>query len=150
MAATVTVRILEDGPRNAILWVEGNNGASGASPGTGGLDLAYQQLILPAQLGYMNLESKQRCQGLRLDKLEWDINAEITMRVDLFWDATTPSIAYSMIGRANKLTKDIGGIYSPPGLTGATGGLGISTSGAPGTLGAYTVVLHLVKLLPNP
>lgn len=150
MAASVVVRIQEDGPRNSVLWIEGSNGAAGASPGTGGLDLAYTQLILPAALGYIDLATKQRCQGLRIDKIEWDINTETSMRVDLFWDATTPSIAYSMIGRANKNLKDFGGVYSPSGLTGATGGLGISTSGAPGTYAAWTVILHLVKLLPNP
>lgn len=150
MAASVTVRIQEDGPRNAVLWIEGNNGATGASPGTGGLDLAYTQLILPAALGYVDNATKQRCQGLRIDKIEWGINTEVSMRVDLFWDATTPSIAYSMMGRANKKFKDFGGIYSPTGLAGATGGLGISTSGAPPADAAWTIALYLVKLLPNP
>lgn len=150
MAASVTVRIQEDGPRNAVLWVQGNNGATGASPGTGGADLAYTQIILPAQLGYMDIASKSRCQGVRIDEIEWDIQTESTMRVDMFWDATTPSIAYSMIGRANKKFKSFGGIYAPSGLTSPTGGLGVSTSGAPATYAAWTMILYLSKLLPNP
>lgn len=145
MAASVTSRILEDGPRNAIIWVEGNNGASGANPGTGGADLAYQQLILPGSLGYADIARKLRASQLRIDSIEWDVQAEASMRVDLFWDATTPSIAYSCIGRANKWFKDVGGLYQPSGLTGATGGIGISTTNSPASYAAYTIMLRLVK-----
>lgn len=146
MAATVTTRILEDGPRNAILWVEGNNGASGANPGTGGVDLAYQQLILPSSLGYADIARKLRATQLRIDSIEWDVQAEASMRVDLFWDASpTPQIAYSCIGRANKFFRDFGGIYVPSNLVGATGGIGISTTNSPASYAAYTIILRLVK-----
>lgn len=150
MAASVTVRIQEDGPRNAVLWIEGNNGATGPAGGSGGLDLTYTQIILPAALGYVDTATKQRCQSLRIDRVEWAVNTESQMRVDLFWDATTPSIAQSMIGSDNKRYKDFGGIYPPTGLTGSTGGLGMSTSGSATTDAAWTVILYLVKLLPNP
>lgn len=145
MAASFTSRIMEDGPRNAILWVQGNNGATG-DPGTGGTDLAYTQLILPTALGVVDPATKQRAANLRIDKIEWDINAELSMRVDLFWDATTPNLAYSMVGRANKFFKDFGGVYSPSGLAGATGGIGISTTGAQPTQAAWTFILYLIKL----
>ncbi|MDN7881251.1 hypothetical protein [Burkholderia aenigmatica] len=146
MAATVSTRILEDGPRNAVLWVEGSNGATGANPGTGGADLAYQQLILPSALGYIDIARKLRAAQLRIDSIEWDVQAEASMRVDLFWDASpTPAIAYSCIGRANKWFKDVGGLYVPSGLAGATGGIGISTTNAPATFAAYTIMLRLVK-----
>ena len=150
MAASVSIRVMEDGPRNAVLWIEGNNGASGADPGSGGVDLASTQLILPSGLGYVDEPKKQRCQGVRIDLIEWDIQTEASMRVDLFWDAATPSIAYSLIGRANKDFKDFGGLYPPSGLTTPTGGLKISTTNAPATYAAYTITLRVVKLLPNP
>lgn len=152
MAATVSIRQMEDGPRNTILWIEGNNGATG-SPGTGGTDLAYQALLLPAQVGYVNQATLQRCAGFSIRKIEWDVNTESQMRVELFWDAAVPAnavVAQSVIGRANKCYKDFGGLYAPSGIVGGTGGLGISTIGAPVTQAAWTIVLYLVKNGLNP
>ena len=150
MAATFTVRVLEDGPRNAILLVNGNNGATGANPGTGGLDLAYTQLILPSNLGLVNQSTQQHAASLRVDLLEWDVQAESSSRVDLFWDATVPVEFYSCIGRANKYFKQFGGLYQQTGIAGTTGGIGISTTNFPATYGAWTITLMLVKNGLNP
>lgn len=146
MAATNSVRIMEDGPRNVILLIEGNNGSTG-NPGTGGTDLASTSLITPAQVGFVNQATGQRPTGFRVDTIEWDVQAEVEMRVDLAWAATTDQVFYSCIGRANKYFKNFGGLYAPSGLAGATGGIDISTSGAPVTQAAWTIVLYLVKLL---
>ena len=150
MAAVITTRIMEDGPRNAILLINGNNGAVAPDPGSGGLDLAYQALILPSQLGYVDITRKQRCASLRVDTIEWDVQNEAGYRVDLFWDATTPVQFYSCIGRANKCFKNFGGQYQQAGITGTTGGIGISTTNAPGTYAAWTITLYLVKNGLNP
>jgi hypothetical protein len=150
MAAVITTRIMEDGPRNAILLINGNNGATGADPGTGGLDLAYQALILPSQLGYVDITRKQRCASLRVDTIEWDVQNEAGYRVDLFWDATVPVEFYSCIGRANKFFKNFGGLYQQSGISGTTGGIGISTTNSPATYAAWTITLYLVKLGLNP
>ena len=141
MAATVTSRILEDGPRNAIIVVQGDNG------GSGGGDLAYTQLILPSGLGYADTSRKQRATQLRVDSIEWDIQAEVQMQVLLYWDASpTPQQFYDCIGRANKFFRDFGGLYVPSNLTGATGGIGIATKGASTTVdNGYTLTLRLVK-----
>jgi hypothetical protein len=140
MPASITVRVLEDGPRNAVLLVQGDNG------GSGGGDLAVTSLILPSQLGYVDVSRKQRATQLRVDCIEWDIQAEAQMQVKLFWDATTPKQFYDCIGRANKYFRDFGGIYPDPGLAGATGGISISTVGASTTVdNGYTLVLRLVK-----
>lgn len=146
MAATNSVRIMEDGPRNVILLIEGNNGSTG-NPGTGGTDLASTSLITPAQVGFVNQATGQRPTGFRVDTIEWDVQAEVEMRVDLAWAATTDQVFYSCIGRANKYFKNFGGLYAPSGLAGATGGIDISTSGAPVAQAAWTIVLYLVKLL---
>lgn len=146
MAATNSVRIMEDGPRNVILLIEGNNGSTG-NPGTGGADLAPTSLITPAQVGFVNQATGQRPTGFRVDTIEWDVQAEIEMRVDLAWAATADQVFYSCIGRANKYFKNFGGLYAPTGLAGATGGIDISTTGAPVTQAAWTIVLYLVKLL---
>lgn len=147
MAATFTVRAMEDGPRNAILLVNGNNGAVG---GVGGADLAYTQLILPSALGVVNPATGQHAASLRVDTIEWDVQAEALDRVDLFWDATTQVQFYSCIGRANKYFKNFGGLYQQSGIAGSTGGIGISTTGFPVTFAAWTITLYLVKNGLNP
>jgi hypothetical protein len=146
MAAVITTRIMEDGPRNAILLINGNNGGTT----TGGTDLAYTPLILPSQLGYVDITRKQRCASLRVNTIEWDIQTEASMRVDLLWDATTPVEFYSCIGRANKFFKNFGGLYQQTGIVGSTGGIGIDTFGAPATYAAWTITLYLVKNGLNP
>ncbi len=150
MAATFTVQVMEDGPRNAILVVNGNNGATTADPGTGGTDLAYTALILPSALGYVVQTDGQHAASLRLDTIEWDVQAEAGYRVDLFWDATVPLEFYHCIGRANKKFKNFGGLYQATGLAGTTGGIGISTTNAPATYAAWTLTLYLVKNGLNP
>jgi hypothetical protein len=150
MAATFTVRVMEDGPRNAILLVNGNNGAASTNPGTGGADLAYTQLILPSNLGIINPATGQHAASLRVDTIEWDVQSEAGYRVDLFWDATTPVEFYSCIGRANKYFKNFGGLYQQTGLAGTTGGIGISTTDAPQTYAAWTLTIYLVKNGLNP
>src|ERR1700675_3123988 len=97
MAATFTVRVLEDGPRNAVLLVNGDNGGTPA----GGADLAYTQLILATNLGLVEQPTQQHAASLRVDLIEWDVQAEVQMQVNLFWDATVPVEFYSRIGRAN-------------------------------------------------
>jgi hypothetical protein len=152
MAASFTVRIMEDGPRNAILLINGNNGGSTTGP-VNGADLAYQALILPSQLGYVDITRKQRCASLRVDTIEWDIQTEAQYQVDLFWDATTPVEFYSCIGRANKFFKNFGGLYQQVGIAGTTGGIGISTLGGANTTGvnqSWTITLYLIKNGLNP
>lgn len=147
MAATNSVRIMEDGPRNVILLIEGNNGAIANA---GGADLTSVSLITPAQTGLVNQSTQQRCAAFSVRKIEWDVQTEATMRVDLAWAATTDQVFQSCIGRANKYYKDMGGLYAPANLVGATGGIDISTLGAPVTYAAWTIVLYLVKNGLNP
>ena len=150
MAATFTVRVMEDGPRNTVLLVNGNNGALGADPGTGGTDLIYTPLILPANLGLVNYATQQHAASLRLDAIEWDVNAEAGYRVDLWWDATVPVQFLSCIGRANKYYKNFGGLYQQTGIAGSTGGIGINTTNAATTFQAWTLTLYLEKNGLNP
>lgn len=144
--ATFTVRIMEDGPRNAVLLVNGDNGGTPA----GGTDLATTPIILPSQLGFVNQATGQRASSLRVDTIEWDVQAEVQMQVNLFWDATVPVEFYSCIGRANKYFKNFGGLYQQAGIAGSTGGISMNTVGTSATLNnKWTIVLYLVKLL-NP
>ena len=143
MAAVITTRIMEDGPRNAILLINGTE-AAGDTP-------AYQAVILPSQLGYVDITRKQRCASLRVDTIEWDIQAEANYQVNLFWDATVPVEFYSCIGRANKFFKNFGGLYQQTGIAGTTGGIGINTLNPSTTVPyAWTITLYLVKNGLNP
>ena len=140
MAAVITTRIMEDGPRNAVLLINGTE-AGGSTP-------AYQQLILPAQLGFVNQATGQRASSLRVDTIEWDVQAEAGYQVNLFWDATVPVEFYSLIGRANKFFKNFGGLYQQTGIAGSTGGIGINTANPSATVSySFTITLYLVKLL---
>jgi hypothetical protein len=145
MAAVITTRIMEDGPRNAILLINGTEVAADAP--------AYQTIILPSQLGFVNQATGSRCASLRVDCIEWDVQAEANYQVNLFWDATVPVEFYSCIGRANKYFKNFGGLYQQPGISGSTGGIGINTLN-PATTGgatyAWTITLYLVKNGLNP
>ena len=143
MAAVITTRIMEDGPRNAILLINGTE-AAGDTP-------AYQTVILPSALGYVVQTNGQRAASLRVDCIEWDIQAEAGYQVNLYWDATVPVEFYSCIGRANKYFKNFGGLYQQPGISGSTGGIGINTLNPSATVPyAWTLTLYLVKNGLNP
>jgi hypothetical protein len=144
MAAVITTRIMEDGPRNAVLLINGTE-AAGSTP-------APQVIILPSQLGFVDITRQQRCASLRVDTIEWDIQAEASYQVNLFWDATTDVQFYSCIGRANKYFKNFGGLYQQAGIPGSTGGIAINTANpaATGPTFEFTIVLYLIKNGLNP
>jgi len=150
-APSVTVRIMEDGPRNCVLQVEGYNG------GSGGSNLPYTVLVALSSLGYVNDERKQRATGLRIDKIRWDLNTEVTLQVMLYWDTTTPPTpgttnpALVAIGTKTDNFHDFGGLYAPPGLSGATGTIGIAALGATTTVPqSFMMIIYLTKLLSTP
>jgi len=88
---------------------------------------------------------------LRVDTIEWDIQAEAAYQVTLLWDATVPVEFYNCIGRANKYFKNFGGLYQQAGIAGSTGGIDISTTGASATVfESWTLTLYLVKNGLNP
>lgn len=143
MAAVITTRIMEDGPRNAILLINGTE-VAGSVP-------AYAPVILPSALGFIDITRGQKAASLRVDEIEWDIQAEANYQVNLFWDATTPVEFYSCIGRANKFFKKFGGLYQQSGIAGSTGGIGINTMNPSPTMPyAWTITLFLVKNGLNP
>jgi hypothetical protein len=145
MAAVITTRIMEDGPRNAVLLINGTE-AAGSAPGPN------QVIILPTQLGFVDITRQQRCASLRVDTIEWDIQAEASYQVNLFWNATADVQFYSCIGRANKYFKNFGGLYQQAGIAGSTGGISLNTANPAGTgpTFEFTLVLYLIKNGLNP
>jgi hypothetical protein len=141
-------RIQEDGPRNAVLWIDddGQTSTGAVTPVPPGVSL-----ITPGQLGYVDISRLLRAKNLRIDKIEWDINGEASQFVELIWVGSAGNaVAYHMIGRANKYFKDFGGLYPPSSigtLTGINIAAGSETSDptvAPFN-GTYTIILYLVK-----
>lgn len=150
MTATVNIRILEDGPRNTVIELVGNNGASG---GAGGLDLAYTVFILPSQVDFVARHRSLRASAFKIDQVDWDINAETAMQVALYWDTATPPVvgtavpALTAIGRKTDMFKQFGGIWPPASLVSPTGGLGIATIGASAAnVNSFTIIIRLAKL----
>lgn len=129
----VTIRIIEDGPRNAVIWMD-EDGVTPTASGT---------LVTVAQLDYVDLARKLRATKLRIDSLEWDINGEAAAWVQLIWQGTTPAPAYHMVGRSDKDLKDVGGVVAPASVI-ANGTISYQISG--GFAGTYTVIIKLVKL----
>ena len=140
MANTLAIQVLEDGPRNTILRVQGDQNTS---------DLAYQVLIAPGSLGYMDQSRLMRATQLRINALEWDVQGAQYFQVRLWWDNSTPANsvrAWDMIGRSNKWFHDIGGISNTQ-ATGFTGAIGISTQGwsQESSDCSFSVIVKLVK-----
>lgn len=135
MANVLNTQIILDGPRNAVVQIEGIQSTS---------DLAYQQLINPAS-GFVGMDNT----GLVLPKdfivrrVQYSIEDGLT--VNLWWDATTPVLITSLNGRGTEKYERFGGKNNYSGA-GRTGQIGISTQGwlASQTL-AYTVILEMVK-----
>lgn len=148
MANAVSVKILQDGPRNTIAVF------------TGDLDTtmeAYNVKLAP--LTYRTTYSLGPYKNpvtWRIDFIEFAISDG--MSVNLYWDATTPQLIVPLAGRGNKHFKNFGGYsgYTAQSSPGWTGGIGLSTqfTSPPPTLTAgdplsYMIVLDLVQQGPN-
>lgn len=144
MAATVTTQILHDGPRTVVILINGTNGSSG---GTGGADLSYTVVADPALVDYIDVPRKVRATGFVIDQVDWDINAEATMSVQLQWDGAPPVNALYSVARKTDKFQAFGGLYAPSTVTAPTGKIGIITTGAPATNATWSIVLRLKKRL---
>lgn len=148
MANAVEVNVLEDGPRNTVVRLAGQLDTSME---------AYNVKLNPATYrSVFSLGPYKTPATWRIDFIEFSISDG--MSVNLFWDATTPSIIVPLAGRGNKHFKNFGGMsgYMASALPGWTGGIGLSTTftSPPPTLTAsdpliYMLVLDLVQQGPN-
>lgn len=148
MPGTITIQTLEDGPRNTVLNIIGNELPI---PTNGSFFTAV--LIDPATFTSVNpaMSGSPPATLFRVDKLEYAITdgAEI----QLAWVATSPTIIYAIYGRGKFEPFRYGGMQNPPAV-GRTGQISfysdaITGGGTPASTVTCTLLLHLVKWAPN-
>ncbi len=132
MANAFSTQILEQGPRNAVVKL------------TGLLDTANEAITVkidPASFDPVPAD-------FRIDHIDYSISDGI--EVQLFWDATTPSLIQPLAGRGRLGFSNFGGLQNPK-PTGWTGKISQTTTLLPGgtyTAGepyTYALILELVK-----
>jgi hypothetical protein len=134
MANSVSIQLIEQGARNAIFKLTGLLDTSNE---------AYNVKILPSTAGINPVPTQYR-----LDYLWYSISDGI--EVQLFWDATTPTLIGPLAGRGKMDYWNFGGLQNDAGA-GKTGGIGLSAIALPGatyTAGTpftYALTLELVK-----
>lgn len=134
MANTLTTQIIADGPRNAVVQIEGNQNTS---------DLAYTTVINPAS-GFVGMDNTGLIlpADFRVMRLQYSIEDVFT--VDVWWDATTPVLLATLNGRGEIKWDRFGGMPNYGGA-GRTGKIGLSTQGwASGAL-SFTLVFEMIK-----
>lgn len=134
MANVTSTQILEQGARNTVVKWTGLLDTS---------DEAYNVKLLPSTTGIVPVPSQWR-----LDYLWYSISDGI--EIQLFWDATAPTLIAPLAGRGKMDFWNFGGLQNDAGA-GKTGGIGFSATALPGsayTAGkpfTYSVTLELVK-----
>lgn len=134
MANVTTKKILQEGPRNAIVKL------------TGILDTADVSLTsVITKADFTNNDPNLTLIGFRLDFVEYSMsnNAEI----NLFWNGTVPEQMIPIAGRGRFGGRNYGGINPTTTALGYDGSINLVTTGwAGGLITNYTVILELVKL----
>jgi hypothetical protein len=134
MANSVNVQVLQDGPRNCTVKVEGVLDTS---------DLASQVLIDPAVLGGMDNTDTQKAATVAIQRLVFEVEDGLELR--LAWDATTPVRIAQLTGRGTSKFEHFGGLVNNGGA-GVTGKVLLSTEGwTTGKILSFTVILELRK-----
>jgi hypothetical protein len=134
MANVVSTQLLEQGARNTVVKWTGLLDTS---------DEAYNVKLLPASPGIVPTPSQWR-----LDYLWYSISDGL--EIQLFWDATSPTLIVPLAGRGKIDYCNFGGLQNDAGA-GKTGGLGMAAISLPGvtyTAGkpfTYSLTLELVK-----
>ena len=103
MANSVTIQLLEDGPRNVVVKFEGVLDTS---------DLASTVVIAPATLSPIDSFGNPPAQ-LRIDSVQYTV--EDLLSVNLFWDATTPVRIEEFVGRGVQKPFYFGGLTNNAG-----------------------------------
>jgi hypothetical protein len=140
MANVTSIKILQDGPRNTRIKLEGILDTT---------DLTYTVLILPSSLSDVGPTGYKASQ-LRIDKIDYDIQDNTSVRV--YWDNSTPANAdrvWELTGRGmvdNCKYQDLNNTKA----AGFTGGIAVDTKTYSGTISAanpsqFTIIFTLVK-----
>jgi hypothetical protein len=134
MANSLSVQVVQDGPRNVVLKVEGILDTS---------DLASTLLISPATLAGMDNTGTIKAANLIVERIAYAI--EDTLEVRLWWDATTQTPLVALDGRGEFKAEKFGGIPNNSGA-GRTGNINITTLGWAATkILGFTLLITLTK-----
>lgn len=127
MANSVTVQVLQDGPRNVVLHV------------TGVLDTSNLAATVIADVSTFDPVPTL----VRIDRMVWSCSDPLA--VQLFWDATTDVFITELKAQEHKQDfKDVGGIHNNAGA-GVTGDIVVTTTGWTAGTEYFTIDLWLVK-----
>jgi hypothetical protein len=134
MANSVTTQVILDGPRNAVVKIEGVLDTS---------DLTSTVIIDPSTMQGIDNTGLVKALKVRLLEATWVV--EDTLSVNLFWDATTPVRIGEFTGRGETKSKKFGGFVNNGGA-GVTGKITMTTEGwAAGKILSFMIVLELIK-----
>lgn len=134
MANVTNIQILEDGPRNVVVKLDGILDTS---------DITSTTLVDPALLSPIDAAGTLPTR-LIIDKISY--NMEQGLAANLYWDATTPVLIASMVSSGDDLEfKKFGGIYNNAGA-GVTGKITYTTQGwSAGAILSFNVILEMRK-----
>ena len=134
MANSVNIQIVQDGPRNCVVKVEGILDTS---------DLASQVLVDPSTLTGMDNTGQLKALDLIVDRIQYAV--EDLLEVRLAWDATTPQRMVELSGRGTEKYERFGGLPNNSGA-GRTGKILISTQGwVASAILSFTLLITLKK-----
>ena len=137
MANSVTIQLMEDGPRNCVVKFEGVLDTS---------DLASTVVVDPATLSQIDSFGNPATQ-LRIDCIQYTV--EDTLSVNLFWDATTPVRIEEFVGRGVQKDYMFGGLTNNAGAgkTGKITATTTTTGTAPGATNilSFILIIKMVK-----
>lgn len=132
MANSTSIQILNDGPRNVVVKVDGLLDTS---------DLSSFTIVDPALLSDMDINGV-KASKLRINKIVYDV--EDGLDLELFWDAATPVRIWNLVGRGKVDQHRTGGLNNN--ATNPTGKItGLTQGWASGQILSFTIVLELVK-----
>ena len=134
MANSVNTQIILDGPRNAIVKIDGILDSS---------DYAATAVVTTSTMWGWDTSGLLRSAKVRIYKIHYSI--EDTLEVRLYWDATTPQRILELTGRGHMDFRDFSGLTNNA-VAGVTGNILLATEGwATGKILSFTVVLELIK-----
>ena len=134
MANSVNTQIILDGPRNAIIKVEGILDTS---------DLATVTIADPANFMKMDSWGLNAPGGFLIQRIQYDVEPLLECR--LAWDATIDVRIAELTGYGTQKYECFGGLPNNSGA-GRTGKILLSTQGwSASAVLSFTLVLHLIK-----
>ncbi len=134
MANSLGIKILQEGPRNAIVKLTGILDSS---------DITAASVI--ALSDFTNNDQNLYLTGFRVDFIEFSMTNGI--EINLFWNSNNPEQITPLAGRGKFGGRNYGGITPDSTRAGYDGSITLSTTGfTVGIPANFTVILEMVKL----